>query len=337
MGTQLVITGVGMATPVGLTTPASVAALRAGIAAFEEVEGILGSRGEPLIGAALPDGGGGEWTQDRLRPLAVAVCREALAAIPRGRRQRLTLRALVPESQRPGAAFRDPAFWRSVAAEANPDGSAAAMVIEGGNAAGAAALAALRGKLDGTALLVGFDTLLSLPALAYVERGFRLKGPDQPRGLIPGEACIAIVVEPAASVPPDAVFCRVDGVATADEPVPLASDDPCLGTGLTTAIRGAMQDAGWSSEQVTKVYCDLNGEVYRAHEWMLALCRTLGSPEVVHPADCVGDVGSASVPLLIGMIAVAWRRGFASWDRVLVFASSDFGLRGAVCLARPTR
>ncbi len=337
MGIRLAVTGAGLATPLGLTTAATVAALRAGVAGFGEVAGILGAAGEPLIGAAMPGGPAGVWDAERLKPLAVAVCREALASVPADRRRRLRVAALAPEPQRPGAAFRDPAFWRDVAAEASASRPVEVRIIEGGNAAGAAALAGFRDLTDGCGLIVGFDTLLSLPALAYLERGLRLKSADRVRGVIPGEACGAVAVERADAVPAGAALCLVDGAATAEEPVPVASDDPCLGGGLTTAIREALRDAGRAGADVQRVYCDLNGEVYRAHEWMLAQCRTLDGPEVVHPADCVGDVGAASVPLLIAAAAAAWRRGHARWDRVLVFGSSDFGLRGAVCLSRPAR
>src|SRR5262249_14094086 len=120
------------------------------------------------------------------------------------------------------------------------------------------------------------------------------------------------------------------------EPSPVGADSPCLGEGLTDAMQGALSTAGWTPADVKRVYADLNGEEYRAHEWVLARCRTLSEVEVIHPADCIGDVGAASAPLLIGLASLTMHRGRAGVQKALVFCSSDFGTRGCACLASPT-
>jgi len=89
--------------------------------------------------------------------------------------------------------------------------------------------------------------------------------------------------------------------------------------------------SGWQGNEVGQVFCDLNGEEYRAHEWMLALCRLLEVGEITHPADCLGDVGAAFAPVLIGLAALALARDHEV-GRALVACSSDFGARGSVCL-----
>ena len=137
-----------------------------------------------------------------------------------------------------------------------------------------------------------------------------------------------------ARLHPSKIYCHVVGIGVATESITVHNEDePCLGEGLTKAIYAGLEQSGWHKEEVTQVYCDMNGETYRAHEWMLALCRTLDDPKVTHPADCIGDVGAASAPLLIGMAAVALQRGYAKADKIFVFCSSDFGMRGSVCLS----
>jgi len=146
---------------------------------------------------------------------------------------------------------------------------------------------------------------------------------------------VALVIESAADA--DRLgrepYCSIAGIGVAREHVPVGRDEPCLGEGLTSAVVAALEDAAWRPKDVKSVYCDLNGEEYRAHEWMLAMCRTLPDVSVIHPADCIGDVGAASLPLFIGMAGMALRRGYAGTEKALAWASSDFGARGAVCIA----
>jgi len=65
------------------------------------------------------------------------------------------------------------------------------------------------------------------------------------------------------------------------------------------AIQGAMDRAGWTTADVGQVYCDLNGEAYRAHEWMLALCRCIDDAKRINPAETVWPMRPAAFgPLL---------------------------------------
>ena len=49
----------------------------------------------------------------------------------------------------------------------------------------------------------------------------------------------------------------------------------------------------------------------------------------VAPAECWGDVGAATAPLLLGLAVAAARRGHAAGPYSLVTTSGDGGLRGA--------
>ncbi|QSQ14999.1 hypothetical protein [Myxococcus landrumensis] len=208
-----------------------------------------------------------------------------------------------------------------------------------GNAAGLQALAFSRQQIQQggheVEIIIGVDSLLDVQTLSYLAASRRLKQATQPRGAIPGEACVglALTSERIARQAGLRSIAFIEGLGLAAESILTGQNAPLMGEGLTRAIGLALEDADWSGASVLQVNTDLNGEVYRAHEWMLALVRTLNSPHVVHPADCIGDVGAAFAPLLVGMAATAFQRGYARGQRLLVSCSSDSGLRGACAVA----
>jgi len=108
-----------------------------------------------------------------------------------------------------------------------------------------------------------------------------------------------------------------------------------LGHGLAAAIAGATASLRLPQEAVDTVFCDINGERYRSHEWGMAVLRT---PEVFattayeSPANLWGDMGAAWGALGCTLAVRAWARGYARGPRALVWGSSDGGLRGAVVL-----
>ncbi|MDY6994024.1 MAG: hypothetical protein SVR94_15665, partial [Pseudomonadota bacterium] len=306
MRSSLAVTGLGMVTPVGYNTAQACAALRAGIVQFEEFKGIVNCYGEPVIVSQIQGLGSIKRSRlERTQRIGVATCQEALKSLSGQNVYRCPfhLSVLVNESERPGNLLQlDDKLVQRIILEAGLPSSTHIRFYPYGHAAGMKALqdAQRRMAYDPSTIefIWGLDSLLAVKTLAYLEKMERLKGPEHPRGVIPGEASVCLVLQ--AENQAQRSMCQVVGVGVATEEVTVHSEDePCLGAGLTTAIYAGLEQAGWSKEEVTQVYCDLNGEVYRAHEWMLALCRTLDDPQVTHPADCIGDVGAASAPLLI--------------------------------------
>ena len=98
-----------------------------------------------------------------------------------------------------------------------------------------------------------------------------------------------------------------------------------------------MGAAGVSAAEVDTVVCDLNGESYRAREWSFASLRA-GFPEtlrLLHPADCLGDVGVAAGALLLGLASSLLREAGGTGKRYLVFAGAETGERAAAVLVAP--
>ena len=126
--------------------------------------------------------------------------------------------------------------------------------------------------------------------------------------------------------------------APAIEPNRIKTETVCIGEGLTAAFREGLAGLP-AGAQVTDVYCDMNGEPYRADEFGFAALRTKehfeSASDFIAPADCWGDVSAASAPLHV-MLACASRRDKALRERPAMrslWASSETGERGAALLA----
>jgi len=108
--------------------------------------------------------------------------------------------------------------------------------------------------------------------------------------------------------------------------------------GLTRTIRKVAEPlpegmtAGWA---VT----DLTFEMRRVHEWQAMLTRTRevwSDPYAVDsPAQRIGQLGAAAMPLGITLVAQGWRCRSAPAPIAVVYAGSEGGARGAVLLVAP--
>jgi len=212
-----------------------------------------------------------------------------------------------------------------------PAGRAAAF------AAFSSAMADLRdGKVHG-ALAGGVDSLIRGPVLVRLEAAGILKSESVPQGVIPGEAAAFLFLESGESARKREarVVARLLSAGTEVEST-AGTSDPNQGAGLTRALREACRDAGGLNNPPL-VVCDLNGDRYRALEWSMASLRTVGrlhgNMEIQHPADCIGDCGAASGALNAVWAIVAFTKGYAGADRVLVWGGSDGKMRGAAVFA----
>lgn len=340
MPQKLAVTGMSMISSVGYNAQQTCASLRAGITRFAEMEGIVDRYGEPVI--VSPIECFGHQPAERTKQIAIRTFTEAISTISKQdiNRREINLSVLLNDKERPGNLFEMDGLLESIVSEMGLSPSTTVQLYPYGNASGMKALSDAKQRIKHNPQIIefiwGIDSLLDIQTLGYLEKSERLKSPSSPRGVIPGEAsvCLVLQAEKMAISTASKIYCAIEGIGTAIESAPVSSEAPCVGDGLTIAIYKALEMAKWHKDDVDQVYCDSNGEVYRAHEWMLALCRTLSDPVVTHPADCIGDVGAAFSPLLIGMAAIALDRGYAKSDKILVFCSSDFGARGSACIAR---
>ena len=309
----LAVVGVGLATAVGSSALASVAALRAGVARFREVPGVeVPNRGltanEPVVAARSP------LHVDGLAPAEVA-------------------RALLRVAQADAGRRAGPDAWDPLPVQISPG--------EGLNRSGILdRLFALAEHTERAQTAVGLSVSDSLTAagtlMHYAEAG-RLKGSVAPSGFVPGEAAVALVLqrEPDARAADRTPLAVVEGWGRGHEAVPLGGSLPSHAIGLTDAITSAL-DGLPPGGPPGLVVADLNGERGRALEWALAAPRALpyweGRLPLWTPADGAGECGRATGALLVACAVVALARGWAGTERVLVVSSDDDGARRAVVL-----
>ena len=180
----------------------------------------------------------------------------------------------------------------------------------------------------------GVDSWLDPETLAWLDEARRLKSDSTIDGFIPGEAAAFVVVEreEQCRARKKLPYAVCGGVALDEEKNTIWTDQPCTGEGLARCLKTVLADPIGRSRGPDVVVCDLNGESYRASEWAYAVPKAFQEvkvPPLVHPADCIGDVGAASGGVLLGLAAWSSKKDPAEWRTALAWCSSDDGLRGA--------
>jgi 3-oxoacyl-[acyl-carrier-protein] synthase I len=344
--TSVHVLGLGGATAVGRTSWASAAAVRAGVTGFGEHPFMVDSVGERMRVAMAP------WLEiacvevDRFEALLLPAIDEALACLPEpSGRLRIGLALALP-APRPGLPSDLAQQLEQRILVRHHHRFSAIVRFEVGHAAGLFAIEFALGKLQrqeiDACLVAGVDSWLAPETLEWLEGCDQLHGGgalNNAWGLVPGEAAGAVLLGSGAlAAPSGPTDLSVHVVATgrAFEPKAIKTPTICIGEGLTDALRAALS-ALPEGERVTDVYCDMNGEAYRADEFGFAGLRVGDAfsslSDFVAPADCWGDVGAAGGSLHIVLAVIAAQKGYAKGTVALAWASSEHGERAAVLLA----
>jgi 3-oxoacyl-[acyl-carrier-protein] synthase I len=345
-GPRAQIVGLGAATPLGRDVWASAAAARAGVCACSEHPFLVDTAGEPMkiaraawldVSLELPA---------RCRALLFAATDEALAAI--GGREAWadakTGLALALPPHRPGRPVDLARLLSESIAARYPGQFSTVAVYESGHAAGHLALdAAVRSVTTSSTdayLVAGVDSYLTAETLEWIEACEQLHGAgalNNAWGFIPGEAAGALLIasERFAERLHLERLGEIAGIGLGRETRLIKTDAVCIGEGLTQAFRAALATLP-HHERIDNVFCDLNGEPYRADEYGFTALRVkerfLAVNDFVAPADCWGDVGAAGALLHVALGAIAHRKRYANGPLSLVCASSETGERGAAVL-----
>lgn len=345
-----VIVGVGMMSAVGLTAPETAASVRSATMRFGETA-IRDHRFQPFTLAEVPEEG--------LPPLADAVSREAgltarelrmlrlgtmplheaLSALPTKEKPPALMLAL-PEMQ-PGHRVDGKRFLSLFAAQSGSgfDVERSAAVDEG--RAGALVALARAAQMVRTgqaafALAGAIDTYRDLYVLGTLDIEERVKSAVHLDGFIPGEGAAFVLVasESAARAAQIPEMGRLTRLALGDEAGHMYSSEPYRGDGLAKTL-AQLFGSGDVRGPVAEVFSSMNGENHWAKEWGVAFMRNrqafLEDHGMHHPADCYGDVGSASGPMLVGLAALGIQGGYRR-SPSLVYCSSDGGARAALAL-----
>lgn len=344
MRIALEIAGAGAVTAAGLDARQTCAAFRATLTGHG-TRTLGDPLGEALTVARIP----GHWTLRRspgdwLVNMGVRALREALArAGPAGGAGR-ALYLVPPESARAHPAMAGQsaeALLARIAQGAGIAANRASRALDGGAAAALGSLAFAAQALErgeaAEVVLLGVDSLLGSKDLVRLRAANRLLGPDNAKGLVPGEGAAAVRLVPRGQGGPRASV--VLGVATTREPDTVEGSRFSQGRALVEALRGAMAGDGSLEPQVEWVLANTNGERYAQWEELLAHSRFFRTRRerlpVVYPAMAVGDIGSAAAPLALLVAHDAWVRGHAPGRVAMCTATSEGGLRSAALLGQP--
>lgn len=340
-GPDVCICGIGARTAVGLTAEASAAAVRGSISGLTLHPSFVDRDDEAVSFAIDPAIAPDVPIADRMLRMMQSVTEQALTQ-PSSTPIAIDCCWLALPEPRSGLASNLDAWLGTAQAEDLGLRVESVRTLSRGHAGGlmalqGAALMLSRGEAE-VALVVGVDSYHDRRTIQSLDVRRRLMSAGNPSGFPPGEAagaCLLVRGDVAARrrLP---VHARLLAAATANEPHPLRSTEPCLGDGLTAALKSVIGNLTLPRELITATYCDLNGERYRNEEYVYALLRTQEGFVDVHdymsPADCWGDVGAASGPLFAVLAIVAGMRGYAKGSIPAVWAGSDAGYRSAVAL-----
>lgn len=346
---DVVIVAMGANTPIGREAWSSAAAARAGISGFGTHPFMVDSCGEPMRAVVAPWIGIDMLGVDRLEMLLLPAIEEAMEsfAVQAGWPRRVGLAVALP-SARPGVAPGMEADLAQRLARRFGASCEAPRCYPLGHAAALVALkdakdALAQGQMD-ACIVAAVDSYIDPSTLDWLESCDQLHGAGRHNnawGFTPGEAGAALLLMrgPVAAALGIEPLAAVWGVGIASERNLIKTETVCIGDGLTRAFLAAFQPLS-ADVRVSDVYCDMNGEPYRADEFGFTCLRTserfVCASDFVAPADCWGDVGAAGAVLHIVLAAVAGRKGYARGNVAMAWASSETGARGAAVLSTTT-
>lgn len=345
----LYVTAAGAVTSVGLSLPATAAAIRAAVDNFHETH-FSDQDHNPLLGAAvalkLPGDEDGSRTggAERFGAMLAMAIEECIASsgLP------LPLPAGVPllllaDDTRPGPLKNTAhaAYARCAHFFEQPQ-NLHMQAFTSGESACITALAAAREFVANGApavLIAAVDSWLNVMDVGSGVRQDRFLADSQAAGFVPGEAAAAILLQaqPRAQAP----ALQLRGLGLAEEAAVFFGDEPCHGKGLATAMRLALAEAGLQAHEMDARLCDAAGEDYFFEESAYAWGRVLrddlpAAYEYLQPATRVGHVGAAFGPLLVGYLWQLSKVGRLRGPNALVHLSSTQSLRGALVLSQPS-
>ncbi|MCY1044802.1 hypothetical protein OV208_26035 [Corallococcus sp. bb12-1] len=188
-------------------------------------------------------------------------------------------------------------------------------------------------------LVIAADSYCDPLTMEWLAGDRRLKTPEHPYGLMPGEAGACFLLESAASArrrqPP--MCFAVASSAVRMEQNHFFSRKPNTGVALAEALEETLAGAMLQAPFAGSIVSDLNGENWRANEWgyvRIRLDSRLAERlQLMLPASSLGDTGAASGAGSVCVAARALARAYARGAQILVVSSSERGHVGAMCLS----
>ena len=347
---KVYIAGMGMITPVGANTAMTAAAVKAGVSGYAESD-FYGQDNQPIKMASVPDlvfdeiaaeiGEGNRFNErhDRVIKMAIIALREACAA--HSTKQPVPLVLAMPEGQADVKGLSP--FIQNLEHNCKPWISAQqSRSIYSGRAAGVEALDfAFRYLYDlpnDFFLIGGSDSYRDYSRLHPLRDEDRLLVQDADDGFAPGEAAgfLLLTKRPELALARNGFIVALSPPGIADETGHLYSQETYRGDGLDQAFKKALANHP-QPNRIHSIYSSMNGESHWAKEYGVAFIRNrehfCDPVKTEHPADCYGDLGAATAPVLIGLAAQHLLNPTPAMAH-LVYSSSDRAKRGAVVVEK---
>ncbi|APR88055.1 3-oxoacyl-(acyl-carrier-protein) synthase [Minicystis rosea] len=334
---DVVVVSVGARSAVGLNARQTGFLLRAGYPAMAEAP-LANDAGEPITMAFLPTLDGHLVGAERLAALACAPFEEAVSPV---RDLAVEVHIAIDEGYEDaklaahmlGAMVSRITPAASVQVEARGEAAPGTLLPT--------AIRSLETRRTDVVVIGGVHSDYDPRAIATLEASGRLFSRDNLDARIPGEAAAFFVLMRASDAARLGLspMARVLGVGTGRERATPENDLPAHEAhGLTAAVRKATEPIVAEGNTVGWILTDLTFEMWRHQEWQSVFMRmegVLGRPYYADaPAQRIGYLGAAALPLFVVMAATGWSHGYAPAPRLLAIAGNDGGDRAAVVLGR---
>jgi 3-oxoacyl-[acyl-carrier-protein] synthase I len=326
----------GLVSSVGLSAPATCAALRAKVTNPTETR-VIDSNGEWIMAHQV--------TLDqpclgltKLAKMAAMAIEEALGDTPKEVWSSIPLLLCVAESDRPGRlGGLDDQLFLQIQSELGAQFASQSAIVAHGRVSVAVALAQARKFLAdrkfSRVLIAATDSLLTDSTLSHYERADRILTESNSNGFMPGEGAGALLM---GADDQRSVQLLCTGIGFAREAAHIASGEPLRAEGLSQAIKMALSDAGCEMHHMDFRITDLSGEHYYFKEASLALSRTMRQRkeefDLWHPAECTGEQGAVAGIAVIAMADAACRKAYSKGHNILAHVANDAGQRAALSL-----
>lgn len=330
--TELAILASGMVTSVGLNAPAACAAIRCGLDNNQETR-FMDQNGEWISAAMVPLEQ--PWRGlAKLKHMVIPAIRECLSGLDEDiPTATVPLFLCVAEENRPGRIQGlDGQLLHAVQEELGLGFHPRSTVIAEGRVGPVQAIQQVQQMMTrqeaGYCIVAGVDSFLTAGTLRAYEERMRLLTEKNSNGFIPGEAGAAVLLGRRDS------GLLIRGIGFGKEAAHIESEEPLRADGMVAAIKGALAASGMDMGDLDFRITDANGEQYVFKEAALALNRILRKRkeefDIWHPAECTGEVGAATVPVVLAVAEAASRKGYAKGRNILCHFGNDDGQRAAL-------
>ena len=344
---KIYIAGTGMITPVGANTEMTAASVRAGISTYKESDFFdkdfnkikLSVVPQELLDESLTEEKIiGDMSPRHARMLQLSkLALVQIDAIPKGGKVPLFLAG--PENTKVSDPQLTKKFIQNIASQCDIELDIEnSRIISTGRAGGLDVIDLALKYLDvanSDYVLVGaVDTFHEKSVIDYYLSNDRLCTGNAMDGFVPGEGAAFLLLSKQSSQNNAESWPFILEPGIDQEKGHLLSEETYTGSGLAAAVTKALTYSDITN--IKNIYTSMNGENHFAKELGVSIIRNKHAfdddYELLHPADCFGDLGAAVGIVMVGMACVSLKKQQDS-PAYLVCCSSDSTSRTAAIVS----